>query len=268
MDTSFWTTLKAINKSVKFEGSKTLKKGFTSALLIEDRWLNLCNFNAVAKSVENGIIHSIYYSNYDTRISNNSFKKWKKIQEPFFIQKRILSEQVIAYKKEHPELKFNFGYYHTLVYGSESDLITLLATIPDLQKNIQKVCIPSSDESEQLLRDGYILTKNEPKMPFRAKTKSGYIKRASLMKVIKQVENSPDRYLVSGWFEHKVKISFHDWQDSGPDTQIWMGSSNIYFKNEHDIGLFAIIDSALTKKIEKVSIDPTQSEINKLNKIK
>lgn len=272
MDTSFWTSLKANNDKIKFEGSKTLKRGFTSSLVLEDRWLYITaqKSGGMYYNYQDSLTDSMYWDErYKTEATGKKFytkAEWLKKNKSLIEKKRNLASRITAYAKEHKEVKFQIGYWHTTVYGDESDLIALLTTFPDIAEMVSKISIPSSDDAEKLLREGYILTKTLPTMPFRAKTKAGYIKKASLEKVLKQVERSPDKFAISGWFRSKV-IMGNNYRWSA-DGDIWMGSSNIYFQNEHDIGLFALIDNSLTKRIEKMSIDPSVNEIAKLNKVK
>jgi len=280
MDTLFWTNLKANNNEIKFEGSKTLSKGFTSSLRLDDRWIYCCLYER--KSDRSDIINTILENEFYAEKWGNSYNNrqlewgpWRKTKSSYVAKQNRFVDSVINYKKTHPELSFQFGYYGGKVWGSEQDLIALLTAIPDLAKYVSVITMPSSDEAEQLIRDGYILTKTEPKMPYRAKTQAGYIKKASLEKVVRQVELSPDRYAVSGWFKNKAAGLYKSWYTNNVWTNstavsdsVRMSSSNIYFKSEHDIALFALIDSSLTKKVEKMLMDPSQHQIVKLNRVK
>lgn len=279
MDTLFWTNIKANNNHIKFEGSKTLRKGFTSSLRINDKWLYCCNY-AANKYLYNAKKGELLVSEYDywrwtdyNNLKHISYDTFKKKNRNKISNKNALLGKLVAYKDAHPEIKFKFGYSDTDIMGSEENLIAFINTFPEILPNLRLVIIPSSDKSEKLLSDGYILTKTEPTMPFRAKTQSGWIKKSSLEKVVRQVELSPDRYAVSGWFKNRAAGYIKNWYTNNnwtkADTdQIHMSSSNIYFKNEHDIALFSLIDPSLTKKIEKVSIDPGIAEIVKLNRIR
>ena len=271
MDTLFWTNLKANNNHIKFEGSKTLKRGFTSFLRIDDEWLYCCNYgdNKYLCNAKKGDLLAREYDNWRwtdySNYKNISFETYKKKNRNKTAARSALINKLIAYKDTHSEFKFKFGYLYTDVIGSEEDLIKFINEFPEIVANLKLVTIPSSDEAEQLLKDGHILTKTQPTMPFRAKTKGGWIKKTSLEKVVRQVELSPDRYAVSGWFKNKI---VNNWSWGIVDGSIWTGASNIYFQNEHDIALFSLIDPSLTKKIEKVSMDPGTAIIIKLNRTK
>jgi hypothetical protein len=270
MDTLFWTNLKANNNHIKFEGSKALKWGFTSSLRLNGHWLYCCTYKSKSLGyfqLRESVIERLYWNyKYESYANKLTKEQWllknKKLIEAY----DVIIEQLRTYKENNPNLKFNFGWYESVIYGSEAELIKLINGIPNLSTNIKQVIIPSSFESETMIKDGYILTKREPPMPFRAKTSPGYIKLSSLEKVVRQVKLSPERYSVSGWFQKKASGE-HSWRNVG-GTSIWMSASNIYFKSEHDIALFSLIDPLLTKKIEKISLDPGVNEITKLNKVK
>lgn len=275
MDTSFWTNLKVSN-NVKFTSAKTHRRGgFLSSMQINNRWLSLCGYKKVnvkyRKNLRELLIDQLYYEEifyeYPNKTKTISKKSWQQKNASKIAENDILCASIDNYVEFHPDLKFNFSYYGLIIYGDESDLIEFLNSHPALHKNTKTIILPSCDEAVSLIKDGYILTLNEPTMPFRAKTKSGYIKKTSLEKVVRQVSLSPDRYEVSGYFKDRV-LNRTDWYGRDTDELLWIGTSNIYFKNEHDIALFALIDPQLTKKIEKMAQDPGFDVIANLNRVR
>lgn len=271
---SFWDNLKESNPELKFEASESMKHGFPCRIVITDKVLYTMQFASPNNSSGTDALTQAL----EDKRRNEPFKlnkdksRTEYLDEHFYWmeEKRRLIHKLKIYLKEHKsEIRAKFEYTEGIFYGTENSLEAMFSAIPEFRLGdgkVTKAFKPSCQEAEQMLKDGWILQKTNPVFPYRAKTKAGRFKVSTLAKVARQVELSPDRYHVSNLFKQKAMgISrgyFNGWswvgggKKVGPNDEIYIGSSNICFKQEHDIAIFALMDPTLSNSIQKIAQDP------------